>query len=305
MTAGLKELLARLQHQQRRRPLELVVVDELADAATSALASQFSAALVKPLPEVTTAWSAVSAALPHCVAAEVIVVSPHLTPEKDDWVERLLDRLLGDKHVAAASSRVIPPATWVPDAFQHELDSPRAVAEPWLWGGFPRNGSGRVPHDEVERFAFHLEATVFRRELLEKVPLEGETALGAAILWALGAANHGYFVANAPEATVLLKRPPSFVDVLRDGYATGRAGLESGTEPLYGSEVFSRALWKARGDWEWIAEDPSLTESQREHARMASVVRRTMEMTGVWIGAHGGGKPASTSRSASSHRTVA
>ncbi len=287
----LVELLPLIVAQRAGVSLEIVAVDSGSSDETVDILRAHNATVVSIDPTPFDHGLARNLGASFATGEFVVFLNKTSRPANENWLRALLAPLMEDERVVGACSRVIPRS----DAdILSEKDGYRDLSA--------SNERRRIEianraeyaamtvHERRALLNFHTVSAAIRRETLQEIPFRAVPTIGEDLLWAKEVAEAGYVLVHEPESVVIHSHVYSYRELLERNVDDGVANLVVVGRRLPTSEVEPLIRALVQDDWSYLEE--RLSGSDVDRWRVTSVMRRTAQIIGQWIGANADGETA-------------
>jgi glycosyltransferase involved in cell wall biosynthesis len=173
--------------QQSISDVEIVVVDSGSTDRTVAIAQQYPVRLVHIKPEEFTFGRALNRGIAAALGQYILIVSAHVYPTGNNWVEKMLEPFAADARVALTFGRQV--GNNITKYSEHQ------IFRKW----FPPE-----PHWYLQDHPFCNNANAcIRRDVWEHLPYDEQLTGLEDLDWAKKALQKGYLLAYVPEAPIV------------------------------------------------------------------------------------------------------
>ncbi len=281
----LREILPRLLRQQTRDSIEIVAVDSGSSDDTLEVLRQASATVVAIDPLAFNHGLTRNLGARHARGQVFVFLNKNTTPADDHWLANLVAPLDGDDRLAAVCSRVVPgpeaDLLTYKDGINDLSASPRrrvqVITDPVEYRG--------MPHYQLREFInFHTVSAAIQPQVLKQIPFREVKTIGEDILWAKEVLEAGYKLQHEPSSVVLHSHNFSPFDFLQLNVDDGIANRDVVGRQMADVEVVPTIFALVRDDWHYLEKQCQLDFAELERWRFASVLRRTGQIVGQWIG---------------------
>jgi GT2 family glycosyltransferase len=280
----LRELLPRVLAQETKDSVEIVAVDSGSSDDTVDVLREFGATVI------SIAAAAFNHGLTRNLAAgfargEILVfLNQSAMPADKKWLGSLVAALDRDPFVAGACSCVLPREDADLLTRRDGLRDPSGSLERQVRQIDDAGHYATLsPHQLRLLVNFHTVSAAIRADVLARIPFR-EVLMGEDMLWAKEVLEAGLKIQHEPSSVVLHSHAYSYADVLRrnvdDGFATREiVGRRMGDE-----DVVPTIMSMVRDDWRFLEKDCELNAIELEQWRLDSVLRRSAQIVGQWLG---------------------
>src|SRR5262249_19099521 len=149
-----------------------------------------------------------------------------------------------------------------------------------------REAYQRLSPDQLREFVnFHTVSASIRADVFRQHPFP-EINFAEDLLWGKAALEAGHRLQYEPTSLAFHSHNYSFLDIVRRNFDDALAGREIVGRKVDESEILDMNVWGVREDWRYLEQQKWSDASEMEFWRLASVLRRTAEALGQWIGAN-------------------
>ncbi|MEA3213417.1 MAG: hypothetical protein QOE70_6474 [Chthoniobacter sp.] len=280
----LRALLPRILSQQTRDTIEFVAIDSGSTDASVDVLREFGATVWSIDPRsfnhgLTRAFAASKAR-----GSVFVFVNQSATPADEHWLANLVAALDGDPLIAGVCSRtqVRPEADLltakdVPRDYNSSLE--RQIRSITDFAAYRA-----LSHQALRALVnFHSMSAAIRPEVFAKIPFRKVT-IGEDILWAKEVLEAGYKIQHEPSSVILHSHNYSHFELLQRCFDDGIANHEIVGRDFADHELIGRIFWHAKDDWRYLDELGCFQGDELEWWRMTSLLRRTAQHVGDWLG---------------------
>jgi GT2 family glycosyltransferase len=287
----LSELIPLILAQDAEVALEIVAVDSGSSDETVDILRAHNATVVSIDPADFDHGLARNLGASFATGDFVVFLNKTSRPANENWLGALLAPLMEDGRVVGACSRVIPRS----DAdILSEKDGYRDLSASSerrrIEIGNPAAYATMSVHERRALLNFHTVSAAIRRETLQEIPFRAVPTIGEDLLWAKEVAEAGYVLVHEPESVVVHSHAYGYRELLERNVDDGVANLVVVGRRLPTSEVEPLIRALVQDDWSYLEE--RLSGSDVDRWRVTSVMRRTAQVIGQWIGANADGETA-------------
>jgi rhamnosyltransferase len=282
--AGLRDLLPRLLRQKTSETIEILAIDSGSTDDTIEVLKSFSATILSIDPQSFNHGLTRNLGVRNARGDIFVFLNQSATPQGDEWLASLIGALDADPAIAGVCSRVLPR----PDAdvltYFDGIQDPSGSPERSLRVITDREAYGQLsPHALRLLINFHTVSAAVRPDIVRRIPFR-EVLIGEDILWAKEVLEAGFKIQHEPSSVVLHSHQYSYLDLFRRNVDDGIANQEIVGRTLSEADIVPTISALARGDWEYLENKCALTTDDLQHWRVNSVLRRTAQIIGQWIG---------------------
>lgn len=284
--ADLRELLPRIVDQRSTDDLEIIAVDSGSEDDTVEVLRRFQATIVAIDPLSFNHGLTRNLAASYARGRVLVFVTQRALPADEWWLPNLVKPFDADLLIAGVSSRRLPRPDADPltrrDTLEYLLSSSgersvRAITDAAVY-------SKLDPVQVRTLIDFHTVSGAIRANVLARIPFRKVSPSGEDILWAREVLEAGYKIQHEPSSVVLHSHAFSFGDLLRRSFDNGVVLRKLLGMRLDESGIVPTILAMARDDWRYLEHECQLDATELEHWKRASVLRRTAQIVGLWLG---------------------
>jgi len=280
----LRELLPRVLAQETSDCVEIVAVDSGSADDTVGVLREFGATII----------SIDAAAFNHGLTRNLassfargdvfVFLNQSALPADETWLANLVAALDRDPFVAGACSCVLPRDEADLLTLRDGLRDPSASLERQIRQIDSADRYATLtPHQLRLLVNFHTVSAAVRPEVLSRIPFR-EVLMAEDMLWAKEVLEAGLKIQHEPSSVVLHSHAYSFADVLRRNVDDGFATREIVGRRMADDDVVPTITSLVRDDWRFLAEECVLEPLELEQWRVDSVLRRSAQIVGQWLG---------------------
>jgi len=223
----------------------------------------------------------------HARGDVLVFLSQRSCPVGDRWLAPLIATLDADPEVVGVCSRVLP----YPDADvltskdgEQELSGSAARARKQIrdWRAY----TGLTEHERRVFLNFHTVSAAIRTEAWRRTPFQSVRTLGEDLLWAREVVEDGWALVHEPASRVHHSHNYSLGELFARNVDDGIANRDINGRAVDRAEILPQIRALAAGDWTYLRDTLGLTGPELEHLQLESVLRRTAQTVGQWLGAN-------------------
>jgi GT2 family glycosyltransferase len=280
----LVELLPSILQQSISTRLEIVAIDSGSRDGSVDVLTRFGATVLSIDPTEFDHGLTRNLAAEHAQGDVLVFLSQRARPVGDKWLAPLIAALDADPAIAGVCSRVIP----APDADlltrrdmerdpSGSSDPRRAQIEDW-------SAYRSMSPDERRLFLnFHTVSAAIRPDALRQIPFRSVRTLGEDLLWAREIVEAGWALLHEPASIVHHLHAYSLDELFSRNVDDGIANLDILERTLDREQILPMIRAMAEDDRLYLHE-AGLDREELDHWRLESMLRRTAQVVGQWIG---------------------
>lgn len=282
----LRRLLPRILDQEWAGLVEIVAVDSGSDDDSLDVLASFEATVVDLAPDDFNHGSARNLGARFARGDTLVFLTQSALPDGSRWLAPLVEALDGDRQIAGACSRVVPLADADLLTRRDGLQDPSASSEPTVRGGAAAGEHLSLPPHELRLFInFHTVSAAIRPSVLARIPFARVVTIGEDLLWAKRVLEAGYKICHEPASVVEHSHCYSLTELLQRNYDDAVANRQIVGRRLSAAEVEDLIAGRVLEDWRALR-DAGFGPSDVDSWRIRSVMRRTAQALGQWLGAN-------------------
>jgi rhamnosyltransferase len=281
----LEKLLPALLSQSLSTTLEIVAIDSGSTDGTLEVLRRFGATAFAIDPREFDHGLTRNLLAEQARGEILVFLTQRARPAGTSWLAPLITALDGDPETVGACSRLLPR----PEA---DLLTRKDVEEDL--SGSPERQRKQIDDwttyramspEERRRFLnFHTVSAAIRAETLSRTPFRSVATLGEDLLWASEVVESGWALVHEPSSVVLHSHDYSLRDLFGRNVDDGIANRDIVGRSFPSEEIVPRIRANAERDRLYLQETLGLTGSEMERWQFESVMRRTAQVVGQWIG---------------------
>jgi GT2 family glycosyltransferase/glycosyltransferase involved in cell wall biosynthesis len=284
----LRELLPRVLSQRTGDSVEIVAVDSGSADDTVDVLTRFGATVVSIDPRTFNHGRTRNLAARFARGDYLIFLTQSALPADDRWLANLVAPLDQDPSLAAVCGRVLPRED--ADVLTHKdvVRNINASAERSVRAITDLASYRALPHHELRLVVnFHTMSAAIRADVFRRLPFH-EADFGEDLIWGKEALEAGLKIQFEPTSVVLHSHNYSFLDILRRNFDDGLINRAVVGRNFDEGQVLRDIANNVRDDWGYLEEVCGLGAEEVEHWRFLSVLRRTAQVVGQWLGVNCG-----------------
>ena len=282
---GLRDLLSGIRGQTCPGSLEVIAVDSGSEDETVDILGELGATVLSIDPRSFNHGLTRNLGAAEAAGDVLVFVTQSMRPADDRWLANLVEPFECEPRLAGVSSRLTPHEDADPllrrDAARELSASPvrrMRMIEDW-------EEYAALDPDQLWRFLnFHTVACAIRAAAHRQVPFRRTTTIGEDLAWARDALEAGWALLHEPASTALHSHDYGFAELLARNFDDGVATREIVGRQTPDGGVLGHIAFQAELDARYLREDCGLEGTDLERWERASVVRRSAQMLGQWLG---------------------
>lgn len=283
----LREMLPLLLGQSVEARLEIVAIDSGSRDDSIDVLIQHGATVL------TIAAAEFDHGLTRNLAAEhahgdvFVFLSQRARPIGDLWLAPLVGVLDADPEVVGVCSRVLPYPTadlLTRKDGERELSGSPARQRKQItdWQAYVR----MTEHQRRVCLNFHTVSAAIRAEAWQLTPFRSVRTLGEDLLWAREVVEAGWALVHEPASCVHHSHDYSLDELFARNVDDGIANRDITGRTVDRAQILPQITAMARDDWAYLRDSVGLTGTELERWQLESVLRRTAQAVGQWLGAN-------------------
>lgn len=283
----LAETLPRVLSQAANGRIEIIAIDSGSTDDTIEVLKQYEATIVAiPAAEFNHGLTR-NLLANYAHGAIFIFLNQSALPTDEYWLTNLVAPLEQDPNLAGVCSRLVPRADANLLARRDVLRDPSGAATSRVsritnWYEY----QALDPDARRHFINFHSISAAIRPEVLERIPFPYVPLIGEDLTWAKEVLEAGYSLRQEASSAVYHSHAYSYTELLQrnfDDAVLNRA--------LVGREIDAASALRGivatlTGDWAFLEQADELDAAQREQLRIESVMHRTAQWVGQYLGGH-------------------
>lgn len=282
--AKLRELLPRVLGQKTRDPIEIVAVDSGSADDTVDVLREAGATVVAIDPASFNHGLTRNLAAAYARGSILVFLNQSAVPADEHWLANLVAPLDEDPNLVGVCSRTQPRPDADLLARRDGLRNIDGAPERSARAITDRAAYAALAHHELRLFVrFHTMSAAVRADVFRRIPFR-ETDFGEDLTWGKEVLEAGFKIQNEPSSVVLHSHNYSFLDIFRRNFDDGFANRQIVGRRFTEDQVLPEVLCQVHDDWRYFEQECRLEPAALEHWRFASVLRRTAQTLGQWLG---------------------
>lgn len=283
----LRRTLPLLLSQSIEARLEIVGIDSGSEDDSVDVLIQHGATVLSIPPAEFDHGMTRNLAAEHARGDVLVFLSQRSCPIGDRWLAPLLAALDSDPEVVGVCSRVLP----YPDADvltgrdgEQELSSSPVRQRKQItdWPAY----TAMSEHQRRVFLNFHTVSAAIRAEAWRRTPFRSVRTLGEDLLWAREVVEDGWALVHEPASTVHHSHNYTLGELFARNVDDGIANRDVNGREVDRAAILPQIRALAGGDWTYLRDTLGLTGEELEHWQLQSVLRRTAQTVGQWLGAN-------------------
>jgi len=284
--AQLRQLLPRILGQEFEGLVEIVAVDSGSEDDSLDVLASVEATVIDLDPHDFNHGTARNLGARFARGDTLVFLTQSALPHGPRWLAPLIEALDRDRQIAGACSRVMPRADADLLTRRDGLQDPSSSPEPAVRGGVAVTECLSLSPHELRLFInFHTVSAAIRPAVLARIPFARVVTIGEDLLWAKQVLEAGYKIRHEPASVVEHSHGYSLTELLQRNYDDAVANRQIVGRRLPASEVEDLIAGRVRDDWRDLR-DAGFGPSELESWQLRSVMRRTAQALGQWLGAN-------------------
>lgn len=281
----LREMLPQLLSQSIAASLEIVAVDSGSSDDSIDVLVQHGATVLSIAPAEFDHGLTRNLGAAHARGEVLVFLSQRARPVGDRWLAPLISALDADPEVVGVCSRVLP----YPEAdILTRRDAERELS------GSPSRRRAQIldretyvqmtEHERRVFLNFHTVSAAIRAEAWRRTPFRSVRTLGEDLLWAREVVQGGWALVHEPASLVLHSHDYSLIELFARHVDDGIANHDINGRALDEGDILPQISALARDDWTYLRDSLGLSGPELERWQLQSVLRRTAQAVGQWLG---------------------
>ena len=148
---------------------------------------------------------------------------------------------------------------------------------------------------------FHTVSAAIRAEAWRRTPFRSVRTLGEDLLWAREVMEAGWALVHEPASCVHHSHDYSLHELFARNVDDGIANRDITGRAVDARQILPQIMAMARGDWTYLREAAGLSADELEQWQLESVLRRTAQTVGQWLGTNHKELPVGTAAAVLEH----
>jgi GT2 family glycosyltransferase len=289
----LHNLLPRLLNQRIRERLEIVAVDSGSTDESVQLLRDALARVISIDPGSFNHGCSRALAASHARGDIYVFIGQNTLPADDEWLANLVAPLATTHSLAATCSRVLPLPNADPLASKDGRNDPSGSPERSLRQITDWDHYRSLSHHDLRLLInFHTVSAAIRADVYRRIPFREVATIGEDIQWAREVLEAGFRIQHEPSSVVYHGHAFTLWELFERNVDDGIANRQIVGRTIEAEEVVPWILNWVRDDWRHLKELGQYGVGDLEHWQMQSVLRRTAQVMGQWIGVNHESLPA-------------
>lgn len=284
--ALLKEVLAAVRRQRADAEVEIVAVDSSSTDDSVETLREADATIIRIHPGDFEHGLTRNLAAGYARGEVLVLLNQQSLPVDEFWLSRLLAALYAAPDVAGACSRVLPhmSADVLTRKDGHgELSGGRTLEVKRIESWAAYRGLGA---DEARAFLnFHTVAAAVRADVFARHPFRAVRTIGEDLLWAREVVEAGYGIVHEPASRIYHSHDYSLPERFMRNVDDGVANRDIVDRRLPESAVLPLIRAMVDDDWQYLR-GQGMQDGDLDSWQVESVLRRTAQVVGQWLGAN-------------------
>jgi GT2 family glycosyltransferase len=282
----LRKLLPTLTSQKTRDLVEIVAVDSGSTDDSLELLEAANATIIGIDPRTFNHGLTRNLAAKHAAGSIYVFINQSTLPADEDWLANLVRPLDVDPELAGVCGRILPrpDADWLNGkdiARNINASTERVVAKIT-----DRAAYASLNPENLRLFInFHSLSAAVRADVFRKIPFR-EANFAEDLIWGKEVLEAGFTLQFEPSSVALHSHTYSVMDVFRRNFDDGVACRKICGRTLNEKDIAPAIAHEVRDDWRYLQEECHLQGSELDQWKLLSVMRRTAQLFGHWLGVH-------------------
>jgi rhamnosyltransferase len=286
--AHLRELLPRIKAQDFDERIEIVAVDSGSSDESVQVLREHAATILQVDPADFNHGGTRRLAARYARGDVLVFVNQTILPRDGHWLANLIAPLDGDHRIAGVCSRVVPRPEADPlttfDGIRDPSGSPERQTRILDDAGDIQDMTGIQVRLLIN---FHTVSAAIRTAVFRRIPFR-DVVMGEDILWAKDVLEAGHGIQHEPTSVVWHSHDYSVFEIFQRNVDDGRANHQIVGRAIDKDQIEPMIAAMARADWEYLTEQADLSDDALRAWQVQSVLRRTAQVVGQWVGTNEG-----------------
>lgn len=283
----LPELLARVLAQQAEGNIEIIAVDSGSDDDSIEILKQYNATVLAIPPEKFNHGLTRNLAANYAHGDVFIFLNQSALPVDGQWLTNLVTPLAQAKTLAGVCSRLVPYENDDPLVRRDVLRDLNSAVESRVSAITDWNAYETLSPDARRHFInFHSISAAIRPQVLERIPLPAVPLIGEDLSWGKQVLEAGYSLRQEASSVVFHSHAYSHTELLQRNFDDAVLNRALVGRQIDAMRVMPGIVAAIQDDWRYLEQARELSPMEREQFRVESVMRRTAQWVGQWLGGH-------------------
>jgi GT2 family glycosyltransferase len=284
--AKLLELLPKVLSQKTHDLIEIVAIDSASTDESVTLLQQANATVIGIDPRSFNHGLTRNLAAKYAHGHIYVFINQSTLPADDHWLANLIRPFDLDSSLAGVCGRVLPrpDADWLngKDIARNINASTQRVTTRIS----DRDAYAQLNPENLRLFVnFHSLSAAIRADVFKQIPFR-RTNFAEDLVWGKEALEAGYTIQFEPSSVALHSHNYSVTDIFHRNFDDGLACRKICGRTVNERDIAAAIVHEARDDWRYLKEECRLQGDDLEQWKLVSVMRRTAQLFGHWIGVH-------------------
>ena len=280
----LLRLLPRILEQETRDRVEILAVDSGSSDESVTILQQHAATILEIDPADFNHGGSRNLAASYARGDVLVFVNQTTLPRDTRWLTNLTAPFDGDQRIAGVCSRVLPHPEADPLTTFDGMRDPSGSAERQLRSIRDMSEYRRLAGNHLRLLInFHTVSAAIRAEVFRLIPFR-EVLMGEDILWAKDVLEAGYSIQHEPSSQVWHSHDYSILEILQRNVDDGSANHRIVGRTIGLDQIEPMIAAMAANDWRHLKRVSGLKGNELRDWQIRSVLRRTAQIVGQWVG---------------------
>jgi rhamnosyltransferase len=281
----LSELLPAVLGQSISTRLEIVAIDSGSQDDSVGLLRRYGSTVLRIEPAGFDHGITRRLAAERARGEVLVFLTQSARPIGDRWLAPLIASLEGDPEVVGVCSRVVPhreaDILTRRDVEREPSGSARRQRKQIAdWDAYRRV----APNERRAFLNFHTVSAAIRAETLRSIPFRSVRTIGEDLQWAREALESGWALVHEPASRVHHSHTYALGELFARNVDDGIANRDINGQSMGAEELVPSIRAAVRDDFSYLRDTLGLGGSELRHWELESVLRRTAQVAGQWLG---------------------
>lgn len=273
--------------------IEITAVDSGSEDETLQVLEQYDATILAIPPKEFNHGLTRNLLASYANGDVLIFLNQSAQPTDEFWLANLVAPLEQDSTLAGVCSRLVPRTdadVLVRRDVMQDPSSSNTSRESRItdWSAYRA-----LDPDALRYFInFHSISAAIRPAVLERIPFPAVPLIGEDLSWAKQVLEAGYALRHEALSAVFHSHAYSYTELLQRNFDDALLNRTLVGREIGAEQVMPGILAAVREDWQYLGQKSELDAVERENLRVESVMRRTAQWVGQYLGGHTSELPA-------------
>lgn len=283
----LTELLPRVLSQQADGRIEIIAVDSGSADDSIEILKQYNATVLAIAPHLFNHGLTRNLAANYAHGNFFVFLNQSALPVDNMWLANLVAPLAQNPKLAGVCSRLVPRASDDPLVRRDVLRDPNSAVESTVTTITHWDEYQALDPDALRLLInFHSVSAAIRPQVLEHFPLPTVSLIGEDVTWAKQVLEAGYALRHEATSVVFHSHTYSHTELLQRNFDDAVLNRTLVARQIDAAQVMPGIVAAFVDDWHYLEREYAAALTEPEKLRVESVMRRTAQWVGQWLGGH-------------------